>query len=143
MTALTALIAAAVVAAVLTLVFVLAFCPTFTRDRPEHPPEPAVRAAQHRVGDDGQRDRPGDDDQWHRLRTQVPHINRRRNAEIRAEEAAAAKPKGQEMISDVRDALTSSVWDGLDGYSAWDTITGHERQTITGHDSGTLPEVSP
>lgn len=61
--------------------WVVAFAPAWTRDRPEHPPEPALRAAQLRATDvsDPHR-RPGDDDQWHRMRTLVRHINRDRNS---------------------------------------------------------------
>lgn len=53
--------------------------------RAPHHPDPALHEAQHRVSDTGERDRPGDDDQWRRLQTRVPHIRRLANAENRAE----------------------------------------------------------
>lgn len=44
---------AVIVAAVVSLAWLLIFgC---TQDRPEHPPEPGLRAAQHRVSDSGER----------------------------------------------------------------------------------------
>lgn len=57
-----------------------------TQDRPPHQPNPALHEAQHRVSDTGERDRPGDDDQWRRLKTRVPRIRRLANAEKQAEE---------------------------------------------------------
>jgi hypothetical protein len=73
---------AVIAAGVVTLTWVLIF--GRTQDRPPQP-DPALHEAQHRVTDDGLR--PGDDDQWRRLRTQVPHIRRQAVAEQRAEEA--------------------------------------------------------
>lgn len=73
------------VALILVIAFILTFVPTFTRDRPEHQPDP-IRAAQHHVADiSDPHYRPGDDDQWHRMRTLVRHINRGRHAEKEAE----------------------------------------------------------
>lgn len=75
--------AALPVAAIVFLAWLLVF--GRTQDRSPHHPDPALHEAQHRVSDSGERDRPGDDDQWRRLQTRVPHIRRLANAENRAE----------------------------------------------------------